>query len=253
MVPLDPSLLIPPDGISISRQQRRTLELLQKGSKNAPGTTSKSWSLEFYRSPTRLSPLASSSNSDLAELTLAETYVDPVTKKAVSTGKTSTLSTSLVVTSLGFHAEPMAPFFDPSVNHLRSRSGRILSPSGVAIPNLYASGWAANGAKGVLASTMMDSYAVADTILSDITQSKGDVSPTIPPDYCMEMRTNLTSGLQDDPPREVIQGIEDRVVTRFEEWKALDTEEIHRGRVLDKERERMEWPDARSFLSTLHP
>jgi len=32
---------------------------------------------------------------------------------------------------------------------------------------VYASGWAASGARGVLASTMLDAYAVADAILGD--------------------------------------------------------------------------------------
>lgn len=38
---------------------------------------------------------------------------------------------------------------------------------GTTLKNVYASGWAATGAKGVLASTMMDAYGVADTIISD--------------------------------------------------------------------------------------
>ncbi|KAI6046231.1 hypothetical protein EDC04DRAFT_2632592 [Pisolithus marmoratus] len=254
MVPIDSSVLVPPDGTTLTRQQRRTLELLQKGSQKAPGTTPKSWSLEFYRSPTSLSSPSSASPADMSQLTLAHTRVDPVTGRAVLTGETSTLSTSVVVTSLGFRAERTATFRDPSVNHLRTRAGRVLSANGTAIPNIYASGWAANGAKGVLASTMMDAYAVADTILSDITPGPERVQTTAASEYLPnENSADLMLNPQphpEEPPKEVVQGIKDGTVTQYEDWKAVDAEEIRKGEVLGKERERMNWEDAKAFLAS---
>ncbi|KAG6336034.1 hypothetical protein ID866_3050 [Astraeus odoratus] len=253
MVPIDPSLLVPPGHISPSRQQRRTLELLQKGSQRPLGTTSKSWSLEFYRSPTRVTPPNPSSPTDMAQLTLAHTQVDPTSGSAVPNGITSTLSTSLVVTSLGFRSEPEGAFFDPSLNHLRARRGRILSPGGAAVPNMYASGWAANGAKGVLASTMIDAYAVADTILSDIIPGVDKIWTTAGSDS-PSLEASSDSILNphphpENPPEEVVQGIKDGTVTQYQDWKAIDAEEIRRGETRGKERERMGWEDAKAFLS----
>ncbi|KAI6134475.1 hypothetical protein EDD17DRAFT_1780586 [Pisolithus thermaeus] len=254
MVPIDPSVLAPPDGTTLTRQQRRTLELLQKGSQKAYGTTPKSWSLEFYRSPTSLTSPSLASPTDMSQLTLAHTRVDPVTGRAALSGETSTLSTSVVVTSLGFRAEPTAHFFDPAVNHLRTRAGRILSASGTAVPNVYASGWAANGAKGVLASTMMDAYAVADTILSDITPGKDIVQTTAASAYLSnENSADLTLNPRphpEDPPKEVAQGIKDGIVTQYEDWKAVDAEETRRGEIRGKERERMNWEEAKAFLTS---
>lgn len=251
MVPVDPSLLVLPQGTSLSRQQRRTFELLQRGSQKAPGTTQKSWSLEFHRSPMALAPPSSSALTDMTRLTLAHTRVDPATSRAVLTGEKTTISTSLVVTSLGFHADPETDFFDPSSNHLSSRGNRLCLLSGAAIPNMYTSGWAAYGSKGVLASTMMDAYAAADTVLSDITSGL-DVQTMAPEDHSAQIMSGLVLNSQphlENPPEEVMQGIKDGIVTQYEDWKGVDAEEIRRGEKLGKERERMDWEDVKAFRS----
>ena len=252
MDPIDPSLLVLPQGTSLSRQQRRTLELLQRGSQKTPGTTPKSWSFEFYRSPVALTPPTSSS-TDMARLTLAHTCVDPATGRAALTGETSTHSTSLVVTSLGFRADPETDFFDPSTNHLSSRGNRLCLSSGTAIPNMYTSGWAAYGSKGVLASTMMDAYAAADTVLSDI-MSRSDLNMAPPGDHSAALSRLVLNPQPDleDPPEEVMQGIKDGIVTQYEDWKAVDAAEILKGEKLHKERERMDWEGARTFLLSGH-
>jgi adrenodoxin-NADP+ reductase len=255
LVPLDPRLLTPPSEISLTRQQTRVMQILQKGSKNALGTTPKTWSLEFFRSPIALSPPSPTNPS--STLTLAHTAVDPTTRRAVPTGKTSTLNTSLVITSLGFRAEPISPFYDPALGHLRVIAGRVAQSSGTALRNVYASGWAATGAKGVLASTMIDAYAVADTILSDWL-SKGEVAHTTPVSAPSEQQDDGRGACletnsdphPDDPPPEVQAGLEEGAVTEYGDWKAVDAEETRRGEALGKERERMGWEEARTFLAS---
>lgn len=241
MVPIDPSHLTFPEGITVSRQQRRTLELLRKGSQSRAGSTEKTWSLDFYRMPTILTP----SRSTTAQLTLAHTHLDPSTGRAVPMDRTSTLTTSLVITSLGFHVDPSMAFFDPSSSHLRSCGGRILSESGIPLRHMYASGWTANGAKGVLATTMMDAYAVADTISSDIVFGcPKDVSEAAPNILLPDLAPH-----PEDPPEEIKQGIKDGLVTQYDDWHAINAEEVRLGALLGKERERMDWGDARRFLS----
>ncbi|OAX43300.1 FAD/NAD(P)-binding domain-containing protein [Rhizopogon vinicolor AM-OR11-026] len=253
MVPIEPSLLTPPPGVTPTRQQRRTFELLQKGSKNPPGSTPKTWELHFYRSPTSLTPPSTASASDMANLTLAHTRLDPTTSRAVPTGETSTLPTSLVVTSLGFHADPETTFFDPVLSHLRSSAGRITSTEGLPLKNVYASGWAANGAKGVLASTMMDAYAVSDTIISDIVPPTDGVKINSTPsvlgtgtasDELLNPRPDL-----DALPAEIVHGIKDGMVTQYSDWTAVSAEEVRRGETLGKERERLGWEEAQPFLA----
>lgn len=136
-------------------------------------------------------------------------------------------------------------FFDPSSSHLRSCGGRILSESGIPLRHMYASGWTANGAKGVLATTMMDAYAVADTISSDIVFGcPKDVSEAAPNILLPDLAPH-----PEDPPEEIKQGIKDGLVTQYDDWHAINAEEVRLGALLGKERERMDWGDARRFLS----
>ena len=259
MVPLDSSVLQPADGAELTRQQSRTLQLLQKGSKNKPGTTRKSWSLDFFRSPTGLAlPNATDAVGvrPPAQLTLAHTMLDP-SARAVTTGETSSLETSLVVTSLGHRAEPSAAWYDPGLGHLRTLGGRVLDAAGRTVRNVYASGWAATGARGVLVSTMMDAYAVADTILRDAfpgedvkTVPVGDVDVGAKTAEADKEYTDVLpqAVVGEDPPPEVEKAWRDGQVTDYADWREINAEEIRRGHERGKERERMGWDEAQRFL-----
>lgn len=264
MVPLDPALLKEPDagGEPLTRQQARTLQLLQKGSKNKPGTTRKTWSLEFFRSPLLLDlPTGAAQESSgvrpPAQLTLAHTMLD-ASARAVPTGEKSTQSTSLVVTSLGHRAEPSAPWYEPSLGHINTVGGRVVDPSGLTVRNVYASGWAATGARGVLASTMMDAYAVANTILRDAFPGEDvQTTPVGDVDVGAGAKTEndiiqtevLPRTVEDDaPPPEIEAALKEGQVLEYADWKVINAEEIRRGEKIGKERERMGWEDARAFL-----
>jgi len=253
MVPIPSSFLdSSPDSPPLTRQQSRVLQLLRQGSKNPPGSTSKTWSLDFFRSPIGIVPPTPSSAS--SQLSLSHTMVDPTTQSAVPTGETSTIPTDLVVTSLGFHGEPTASFYDPALRHLRTLSGRIVTSKGETLPNAYASGWAATGAKGVLATTMMNAYGTADTIISDWRASSEDH----PVGVAAEGSSTKAQGpdllllnpdaVLDELPEEVTKGLEMGMVTEYGDWKRINFEEMRRGEMLGKERERMNWLDAQSFL-----
>lgn len=256
MVPLDPSLLEPPPDTKLNRQQTRTLQLLRKGSVNEHGKTPKTWSLDFFRSPTGLAP--PSPSSPAANLTLAHTSLDS-SNHAIPTGQTSTLATHLVVTSLGHRSDPTQEFYDPALGHLRTLSGRVVSAEGHVVRNVYASGWAAMGAKGVLASTMMDAYAVADTILSDqfpdVAEGEGVQTTHAPARGAEGVLEDAVEGLGlgkdvdlENVPEEVERGVMEGEVTQYGDWKRVDEEEVRRGEALGKERERMGWEEAREFL-----
>lgn len=253
MIPLEPSLLTPLPNLKLTRQQTRILQVLQRGSKHAFGTTSKSWSLDFFRSPIGLAPPTSPFAP--AQLLLAHTSLDS-NSRAIPTGEISTLSTSLIVTSLGFHSEPMNSFHEHSHGHLRNVAGRIVSSSGNTLKNIYASGWAATGAKGVLASTMIDAYAVADTIVSDLLScgKEAHTATSIPP------LSGVLSGAEDyirlnpnphpeRPPLEIETALKEGHIMEYRDWKAVDAEEVRRGEARGKERERMRWDEARMFLA----
>ncbi|KAI0739674.1 hypothetical protein C8Q80DRAFT_1222052 [Daedaleopsis nitida] len=223
MVPLDPALF----------------ESTGNGSKNPASTTKKTWSLDFSRSPPASSLRPPQGQGPARE--------------------TSTLSTDLVVTSLGHRAEPSAPWYDSALVHIRTVRGRVVGADGRVVRNVYASGWAAMGARGVLVSTTMDAYAVADTILRDHypdaasedvqTTALGDTKPVGDGDVEEVLPREVD---MDTAPPEVVAGLKEGKVTRFEDWKKVDAEEIKKGEKLGTERERMGWEEVSMFLSTTH-
>lgn len=255
MEPIDPSLLVVPEGAKLTRQQSRTMQLLQKGSRNKPGTTPKSWSLDFFRSPTGLAPPNSASSSLTRPYTLSLAHNTlSADKKAIPTGETSTLRTSMVVTSLGHQAEPSIPWYDPDLRHVRTVGGRVVDETGRTVKGVYASGWAAMGARGVLASTMIDAYAVADTILADSfpdqIRRENDALASAAGDGSLGELSEVLANKVDleGIPEEVNKAVASGDVTDYRDWKMIDEEEIRRGEKLGKERERMDWEEARAFL-----
>jgi adrenodoxin-NADP+ reductase len=252
MTPLAPELLAPPRASTkLSRQQSRILQLLQQGPPAtarppSPAAGAKSWSLDFFRSPTGLVEDGRRMTLSLAHTTLDEQ------SRAVPTGVTSSLRTDLVVTALGHHADPSAVYYDPALGHLRTNRGRVLDGAGRALRRVYASGWAATGARGVLAATLIDAYAVADTILADYRDDLQGAA-TAP----LEDKTYSDDALVaedvdlESVPREVEEGVKEKRVVEYDQWKNIDVEEMRRGAVIGKERERMVWEEAHDFLTSV--
>ncbi|KAF8216548.1 hypothetical protein K438DRAFT_1747758 [Mycena galopus ATCC 62051] len=239
MRPIPPELLVPPE--TASRQQTRILQLLAQGSRNAFGSTPQTWALDFFKSPTGIAPPPSGESQP--RLQLAHSSVDPH-GHPIPQAPAPPLPTSLVIPSLGFRAEPAARFFDPALGHLRAQAGRVLDENGRVVRNVYASGWAANGAKGVLATTMMDAYAVADVVWKDV-ENSGDAVTTVSE---MHAEFAMNPAPADDlPPPEVRDAVPGPIVT-YPDWKRIDAEEVRRGELLGKERERMRWEEAEAFL-----
>jgi adrenodoxin-NADP+ reductase len=239
---IPPGILQPKEGLKPTRQQSRIVSLLQRGSKETskgPSEDFKSWSLEFFRSPTGVAPTPNPASSNL-ELCLSHTTLDP-NNKAVPTGVTSILPTDLIITSLGHRSEPATHWYDPGLGHVRNVSGRVIDETGKVLKNVYTSGWASTGAKGILATTMMNAYDVAQTLLSDA------CSPVL--EARLVMSEEVEEVALDELPEEVKGGLETSQVITHEAWKRIDEEEIRRGRAMSgKERERMGWNEVEQYL-----
>ncbi|PVF99397.1 hypothetical protein CPB86DRAFT_703316 [Serendipita vermifera] len=198
MIPIAPELLTTPEGAS--RQQSRILDLLRKGSVAKPETVKKTWSLEFFRSPAKLIDNGVEFNINALD----------EEERAVPTGLTEHVKTDLIVNSVGYRSEPLEPdWFNGALGRVRQSGSRVLSSQEKPVDRTYTSGWAANGAKGVLATTMMDAYNVAERILEDSLSGPQDVQ------------------VEKGVPFEV-QSSTQRVIN-YQDWKRIDTEEIRRG------------------------
>lgn len=242
----------------VGRAQRRIFDLLRKGSKAKFGETDRSWSLEFFKVPANFSPPSVREDPKAAcSLVLSHTELTPG-GGVRTTQETSSIDTHLIVPSLGSRSEEDAPWLDPHTGHLRAERGRMVDEQGRRIESVYASGWAANGARGVLASTMVDAYAVAEVILREglrndlpVGEPTGEVG--VEGDTTSvgsESVRILPAAEQVKPgiPAQVEKAYEAGEVTDYQDWKAVDEEEIKRGEILGKERERMTWEEAREIV-----
>lgn len=222
MKPIPEDWLVPAPGAKIDRAKGRIVDLLRKGSEQPYGSTAKTWSLDFFRSPVSL---------EGNKLTLAHTTAISPSTRVVPTGETSTVDTDLVVTSIGFKGDPASPFYDPELGHMRTQAGRVQGAMG----NVYGSGWAAMGPKGVIVATMMDAYAVAETIL-------GDREKSLTPLKSLGGEATVDLG---SVPGELVGN---KGVIDYEDWKKVDAAEVTKGESMGKERERLTWGEVQALL-----
>lgn len=240
------------------RVKKRLLGLLGKGSKTkAEEGEVKMWGLNFFHSPARFlaktdgkevggvewnrtklsSGRPTAQNLDAADPRKSTWGNPPDNYTPTATGQTVTTQTDLVVSSVGYQSLPLSPSptpstvvkegrlitlpFDTSRNTVPNLSGRILDPTtSTPIPNAYVSGWLARGPTGVIATTMMDAYSVADLILDDLHQ----------PGAGREVEGDLLAKLHREQSRRVVG---------FDGWRRIDEEERRRGQKLGKIREKV--------------
>ncbi|KAJ1033521.1 hypothetical protein NDA13_001510 [Ustilago tritici] len=167
----------------------------------------------------------------------------PAASKSTATGKKVTTKTDIVVSSVGYQSEPLfspsastSPAvvedgrlvqlpFDPSRKIVPNAGGRIIDPSTKKpIPNTYVSGWLARGPSGVIATTMMDAYGVADVILADLHSAD---------------QARTSGGEEGGDLLVQLQRESSNKVVGFEGWRRIDEEEKQRGQELGKLREKI--------------
>ena len=263
---------------NLTRQQTRVLDLMRKGSKARFGTTKKTWSLEFFRTPRSSEMFKSGAKRIIFDVNKLDEQ-----GHARPTGQTETQQTDLVVTSLGYHSDAFsasgpstdrisspqavaqeAQWYDSRLGRVRTSAyGRVIDVEGRRVHNVYASGWAANGARGVLASTMYDAYNMADAMAEEHrTGEKSGIAndgpepvdagttPFKSPVYPLTSWENLPSsehvGTYPEWLEKAARG--KRIVT-YDDWQRINDEEIRRGKEQGKERERMTWKEVDAFLA----
>lgn len=173
------------------------------------------------------------------------TDTTPAASPSTATGKTRTTATDMIVSSVGYQSEPLfssssqstSPAvlkegrlvelpFDTSRKIVPNTGGRVLNPqTKEAVPGAYVSGWLARGPNGVIATTMMDAYGVADVILSDLHSTS-----TSQKQAAVEVDGDLLYQLQKQESKQVVG---------FEGWRKIDEEEKSRGAKLGKLREKI--------------
>lgn len=194
--PIDSSRF-PSDLKALPRPKKRLMELLVKGKPHDP-TATKSWSLDFQLSPSKLNWSDDNPNT-LTGVTFTKTHLpDPADPycPAKSTIETTIIPTSTLFRSIGYRAEPIPGMetigvpFDARAGTIRHDGlGRVIpldapdhkapvSASAIDHPlqpiaaaeasaSLYCAGWVKRGPTGVIASTMTDAFQTAEVIVQD--------------------------------------------------------------------------------------
>ncbi|KAF9518588.1 hypothetical protein BS47DRAFT_1388987 [Hydnum rufescens UP504] len=116
--------------------------------------------------------------------------------------------------------------YEPSIACARNVSGRVYGVSGGLFQSVYTSGWAANRARGVLASTMYDAYSIPDVVAADAqVQTLLDLDDTGMPSFLRE--ASIQPGTR---------------IGHYQQWKVID--EVKGA---GKERGCMHWDDVHEF------
>ncbi|OQO07213.1 hypothetical protein B0A48_07783 [Cryoendolithus antarcticus] len=187
----------------LPRQLKRIAELLEKGSKTPPEQAMKMWQLGFMRSPVEFlssdgkgldaigfertaytaEPSSVLEQEDTPTLSGPPAALNALRALGVrSTGEKALVHTSLAFRSVGYKSEPLPGFDELGIPFDQKRGtipndkfGRVLRPdrspevplSAAHSPGMYCAGWVKRGPTGVIASTMDDAFASADTVVMD--------------------------------------------------------------------------------------
>lgn len=236
----------------LGRVDKRKVSLLEKFTKQAkeqldekidPNT--KTWSLQYFKSPVEFIE-----NSDDATL-LSQTKVkintlkhDPLTQttniitSSSDDAETQLIKNELVVLSIGYQGSPLIGFedvnvsFDTKQNRILNHEGRILLSSGSISGSedehnfkykkgWYTAGWIKKGPKGVIATTMMESFETGDQVLEDLTN--GIYNETVPT-------------INDNNIDEFLKDIK---FINWQGWNKINERELENGSNLGKTREKL--------------
>ena len=230
-IPLDDKEFENIDIKSLGRVDKRKVSIIEKYTKashTAPAAD-RTWSLQYLKSPKAFLPHASNAKLlSATEVVKNELIHDPLTNtaKVRPTSESETIKNELVILSIGYQGSPLLGFEENGIlfekNRLFNKHGRILSieskeeeeHNSVYKKGWYTSGWIKNGPKGVIATTMMDSFDTADKVLEDLSNG---------------IHLETSGG-------DIHDLLKDKTVVGWDNWKVLDAYEKSKGEKEGKSR-----------------
>ncbi len=221
------SNFLPDPTSKLPRAQKRISDLLRKHA-NSDGTASRAFYLDFMKSPVSFSPAAEDQGKlgavHLASTAFAENqdvFSHAATVRPDPETPGSSIPVSLAFRSIGYKSEPLTGMdrlgfvFDNRAGIIPNDCGRVLSPQGTPVPGMYCTGWVKSGPTGVIATTMEDAFAAAETIVEDC---KGEG--------------------QGKKGWEALKETVGHRTVAWQDWLKIDKAEKARGRLVGKEREK---------------
>ncbi|KAK8172696.1 NADPH:adrenodoxin oxidoreductase mitochondrial precursor [Phyllosticta citrichinensis] len=227
------------DAKALSRPQQRLLKMFKSPAKTPAEVAAKNWTFKFLLSPTSFN-LSSTDPSSLSSVTFTKNAFDPPTPvfakdaSVVATPESEVLPASVAFRSVGYKSAKLPEMSDIGVPFNDRRGvipndgrGRVVDPASgpgeltaMHLPGLYCAGWVKNGPTGVIATTMDDAFATADTIVQDWAQQAKFIDGD----------AGGWDALRHETKRRGLRTVS------WEDWKKIDETERAKGKELGKER-----------------
>ena len=169
-----------------------------------------------------LSPVELTGQGKLQRLTLEKNMLqgEAFNQSARGTGEQIILDAGILFRSIGYLGVPITGVpFDERKGIIPNLKGRV-TKNGAVIPQLYTAGWIKRGPSGIIGTNRADSVETVESLLQDI------------PAFDVSMQKTGMDGLLP-----LLQQRHVRYVT-FAEWKMIDQQEIDRGKITGKPREK---------------
>jgi ferredoxin--NADP+ reductase len=194
----------------------KNVELLRDIASRARGSKPRRLIFHFLKSPARLD-----GTGRLQRLVLERNRLEgaPFQQVALATGNSENLACGLLFRSIGYGGLPIPGVpFDAKRGVVPTLDGRVVDGAGTSIPGLYAAGWIKRGPTGIIGTNRADSVASVKSLLADLA--------TLP---------QQRRGSQGLAPLLEARGV--RAVC-YDDWAAIDAEEMARGQPKGKPREK---------------
>lgn len=218
----------------LDRVNKRRVSLLEKYSTPDNYEPEKTWSLQYFKSPSEFvvndkdpnlllktifkqTKVEANQNNDGYRIVL-----DPESEPVE-------IDNELVILSIGYKGMALNEFsqnnilFSDEQNRIVNKGGRIIASetsdpkNPIYKPGFYTSGWIKNGPKGVIASTMMDSFDTAENLIFDLSSN---------------IHTNSKSYELEDT-------LKNLQVVNWNGWQKINDYEIEEGTKLGKTRNKV--------------
>ncbi|CAR29147.1 ZYRO0G01760p [Zygosaccharomyces rouxii] len=187
------------------------------------------WVLDYLKTPLQTQ---TNDQGRVQSLQLCENELTPDNRVKQLPNSELNYNVDLLITSLGYKGQPMSEFKPLAVKWLGDRiandRGRVLTTENEPIERLYAAGWIRRGSQGVIATTMEDSFQVADQVLHDL-QNQQNLE-RIPPVDLSNIRH-----------------------TTWQDWEKINQSELNKGKQMGRVRSKyLTEPEIYNYLSMNH-
>jgi ferredoxin/flavodoxin---NADP+ reductase len=193
---------------------RRNVKLLREfAARPARADASRRIVLRFLRSPVRIHGAGAVEAIEVGRNEIVRADDGSLRARAVD-GDVETIECGLVLRSVGYQAVPLPDVpFDERHFVLPNERGRVLARDGEPLPGVYAVGWIKRGPTGILGTNKRDAAETVSCLVEDL---RAGALPT-----------------PSSPGREPIDALlaERRPdLVTVEGWRAIDADELERGR-----------------------